>query len=269
MKKQKFTIEELVKNPNFEVKFISKGGHSGKCVGLEIKSKFHKNIEVLIPEGTLFYPANEKEQTLITPIQEVLAIGKNRIVEYTLNGYCTESSDRSPVKLGAFKLGKNKNEKLSKLLVAFKKNKNLKNGVIQEAIWCVTNNNSVGNIYSDDPKDVIELKKAVSEITGLKIPWQSTKRNLVTNTDGYIVAEPVKITGKVIFSTEKPTKLSGKIINSENVEVYKLQDSTSIPKVTNARMKFNVSVKGWDKGKYFVIYTTSEGKEIVKQEFEV
>jgi len=268
-RKNQFTIQELIKNPKFEVNIVSKGGHCGKCVGLEIISKTTKSIKVRIPAGTLFYPTDNDEQTLIAPKQEMFAVKKGKSNYFDLSGFCTESSDRSPKKEGEFKIGINKNKKLTKLLAFLKGNKKLKKSTIQEAIWCITNNNSIGNVYSANPEDVKELKKTLASITGREIPWQTTQRNIDVDERGYIVTTPVKVEGKIIFSTLKPTKVKSKIVDSTGNLVYEFTKPFNVPKVTNAKIGFKITVKGWDKGKYFVVYFTAEGKELVKQEFVV
>ena len=77
--KTSYSIEELIKNPAFDVSVKSNGLHSGKSVLLDIKSNSTKNINLKIPAGTLFYPDNDNEQTLVSPREEIMVINKKQV----------------------------------------------------------------------------------------------------------------------------------------------------------------------------------------------
>jgi len=268
--KSSFNIQELIKSPDFDVNIKSNGEHSGKSVLLDIKSNSTKTINLKIPAGTLFYPGNDDEQTLVSPREEILVINKKQLNTISLYGFCTEHQDRSPKAEGDFKIGKNKNEKLAKLLRFFKENKGINKHAVQEAIWCVTDNESIAHVYSDDPILDKNLKKTLSEITGQKIPWHTKKRKIETNASGYIFATPVEITGEVIFTTTKKTSVKSKVINAAGEVVFPNNQDLKIPRaMSNIKLDFKVKVSGWETGKYYVIYYTEEGNTILKKEFTV
>ncbi len=269
-KKETLSIQQLIKNPDFEVTVKSNGKHSGKSVLLAIKSKSLKDVSLRVPAGALFYPSDEKEQTLITPREQIMAINKKQTNDVGVYGFCTEANDKSPTSSGAFKVGTNKNEKLAQLLEFFKENKGIRVHAVQEAIWCVTDNESISHAYSDDPVLDKKLKKKLSEITGQKIPWHTNKRKITTNNRGYIVASPVEVVGEVTFSTTQKTVVKSKVINEAGVVVFPNTNELKIPQaIKNIKLDFKVKVTGWDKGKYYVIYYTGEGKTILKKEFTV
>lgn len=269
-KNKSYSIQELISNPNYIVSTKSNGGHSSNSVMLSIRSNSNKDISLYVPEGTLFYPANENEQTLVTPREKMIAINKNKDNNIALHGFCTEASDRSPKSGGNFKTGTNKNEKLVKLLQFFKTHKGISKHAVQEAIWCVTDNESIAHVYTDDPEIDKKLKKALSEITGQKIPWHTKKRKIETNSNGYIVATPVEVKGEVTFSTTKKTTVKSKVINEAGEVVFPNDNNLEIPRaLTNIKLDFKVRVNGWAKGKYYVIYYTTEGKTILKKEFTI
>lgn len=262
-KKSVFTIHELINNPKVLVKLVSNGGHSGECVSLNIDSKLNKNFTVKIPQGTLFYPKDEGEQTLILPKTEMIAVNKQSSKSVLVNGFCIESNDKSPKKEGVFKVGKSNDEKLKKLF-AFLKTKDYDKNQIQESIWCITDGQSLGNIYEEEST---ELKEIVANLTGREIPWQSTRREIVVDEQQNIVVEPVEIKGQIKFGTKRVTKVKSKIIRSNGELVHEFSKVMTIPKADNITFNFNVKVKGWEQGKYYVVYFTDQNKDLVKQEF--
>lgn len=266
IRKKNWTLKELVKNSKVEVQIKSNGEHAGESVVLEINSTFNHDITVKVPAGTLFIPEDKEEQTLVVPKQELISISSKQTKETLLNGYCTESRDNSPSKGGDFTLGMTSDKKLSKFLTYLKTNE-VDPDNLQESIWCITNNHSIGNIYVEDKKST--LKETLSKITGKKIPWQSTKRKLTVNQQRRIVPIPLLIKGDIIFKTTKLTTVKSKIVKENGELIHDNEKTMKIPKSNRVSLTFNIKVKGWDPGKYYVIYYTTEGRELVKQQFVV
>lgn len=139
---------------------------------------------------------------------------------------------------------------------------------MQEAIWCITDNESIANVYTNDTAVNIKLKQLLAELTGQKIPWYNTKRDLIVDEQGNINRNSIDLKGEVIFSTTKRTIIKSKIIKESGDLIHQYQKDFTVPKaIKDIELTFSVTVKGWDKGKYYVIYYTEEGTEIVKKEF--
>lgn len=266
--KKEFTLQEILSDPKFEVTTISNGGYSEESIKLKINSKYKSNVNIVIPSGTLFYPENEDQQTLVAPVERILAIKPNSNT-IKLNGFCTEANDGCPKKDNDFTIGITDNAKLQKLFTFMDENKiGIHN--TQEAIWCITDNESIANVYTEDTAVNSKLKRLLSELTGQKIPWYNTKRDLVVDERGNINRNPIDLKGQVIFSTNKKTIIKSKIINESGDLIHQYNKDFTIPKaIKDIELTFGVSVKGWEKGKYFVVYYTDEGAEIVKKEFIV
>jgi len=258
-----FTLQELIQDPMFSVKIISNGNYTGGSVSLEIESKFSKNVTMKIPQGTLFYPEDENKQTLVLPKMELITINKKSIQSHLVNGYCSEASDKCPSEGGVFTVGNSKNTKLKQLFV-FLNTKEYDDNQIQESIWCITDDKSIGNIYDEEDT---KLQETVASITGGRIPWQSTRREIAVDENQNIVAEPVEIKGKIKFGTKRITKIKSKIIRDNGELIHEFGKVMTIPKADDITLNFTVKVKGWEHGKYFVVYFTDENKELVKQEF--
>ncbi|MBL4703479.1 MAG: hypothetical protein JKY54_03100 [Flavobacteriales bacterium] len=261
------SIEQVILNPNFKVSILSNGQYSGKSIQLKVVSKNKKDVEVMIPAGTLFYTSDESEQILITTDEVLLAVTKMRTKNKTLDGYCTESSDRAPSTEAKMAFKSCDNEKLLRLVDFINKHPALDHDNIQEAVWCITNRNSISNIFSDKRKSVVDLKKEVASIMGVEIPWHELKRSLGTSDDGYVMPEPVMVKGEIEFETTKDVVLQGKIVDLENNELYTYPYTFTIPKTKSAMLEFNLEVQGWGSGKYFVVYADQDGKEYLKKEF--
>lgn len=265
---KQYTISELKQNPKFNISISATGEHSEKSIELKVKSDYKRDVEMLIPTGTVFYTSDESHQILIVVEEQLLVIQKGRLKKKSLDGFCTEASDGVPSTEMAMEFMPTKREKLQKLADYLNSNKDFDSHEIQEAVWCVSDNHSVSNIYASTPKKSKQLQTFVAELTGQKITWNSVKRNhRIVN--GYIETEPVFVSGKIVFSTESTTKVKSKIIDDEGNDVYLNPDQMTLPKTDRAELEFGLTVNGWESGTYYVVYYDQNDKTILKKEFKL
>lgn len=73
----------------------------------------------------------------------------------------------------------------------------------------------------------------------------------------------------MIFLPQKKTTLKSKIIDNEGNLVFENTQTINVPKVDNVKLDFNLSVTGWEKGTYFVVYSDQDEKIVLKKVFEI
>ena len=258
-------LADVLNDPSYHAEITSIGGHSGKCVSLKLNPT--QTFKLNVPEGTLFYPADEGEQTLMAPMAKNYEIRRNTPRTIKLAAYCTEASDRSPSSGKGFKLGITKDTALKQLTQFFKRNRVHDQGAIQEAIWCITDNESIANVYLEDTAKNRTLKELLGALTQRKIPWHSARRTITHDDFGNISTSTTKVFGDISFINPKPITIQSKVVDSSGNIKFTNGKSHQIPIADNVSLKFEVTVQGWKKGKYNVIYYTSEGTEILNKEF--
>ncbi len=265
---KQYSLDQLKENPKFDVTILANGHYSGNSVELAIKSSNKKDVELLIPAGTVFFTSNEGQQILIIVEDVLLVITKGRTKKKTLDGFCTEAKQGVPSSEMAMAYMPTEREQLQKLADFVNENSGFKDHTIQEAVWCISDGYSLANIYSDDHKKSLKLTQFVAELTGREVTWCKIKRRH-GQSGGFIQIDPVFVTGMVHFSTSKPTQLKSKIVDTEGKTVFENTKEVTIPKKDHVEMDFNLSVAGWAKGKYSVIYYDQDNETILKKEFEI
>ncbi len=265
---KQYTLDQLIENPKYQVTILANGKYSGSSVQLKIKSSHKRDVELIIPTGTVFYTSDEGDQILIIVKELILVIAKGRTKKKTLDGFCTEASEKIPGTETTLAFMPTKRVQLQKLANFINENKGFNDHEIQEAIWCVSDKHSVANIYSRDHKKSLKLSQFVAELTGQKLSWNQVKRSH-NQLGGFIQINPILVTGMVHFSTSKQITLKSKIIDTEGKMVYENSESMSVPKKDHVEMNFNLSVAGWSKGIYYVVYYDQDNKTILKKQFEI
>ena len=265
---KKYSLSELKNHGKFEITIVAKGTYSGKSIELKVKSNHKRNVELVIPTGTVFYTSDEGDQILIVVEEQLLVIAKGKTKKAILDGFCTEMSDGVPSADMAMQFMLTKREKLQLLANFINQHQGIGKHEIQEAVWCVSDNQSVANIYSDQAKKSIELKKFVAELTGQELTWHSVKRNH-RQVSQRIEVQPVFVTGRVSFAIEKPSTIKSKITDTNGELIYENKNSFEVPKTNNVELKFNLSVGGWKEGTYYVIYYDQNNNTILKKAFTI
>lgn len=258
-------FEKALREKKIEIEILPTGSHSGNSINLKVKNLTNSKLELQMPYGTVFVPDNEDEQTLITREEEMFALNKNEEKILALNAYCTEASDHCPSKASTFKMAKTPNAKLTNL-VSFMDSLKIKDDyMIQQSIWCVTDSESVSNVYSDDLKTSKALRNYLCALTGQKDTWYNTQREIRVNEQHEIVRIPKEIKGQIEFTSTERVELQGMVKDSTGAVIITNPNKTVLPP-GKVKFDFKLKIEGWQPGNYTVVYTNN-GKEVINQPF--
>ncbi|MFI5202955.1 MAG: hypothetical protein ACHQF2_00545 [Flavobacteriales bacterium] len=260
-------LEDALTQQKIELACTGLGGHSGKSVELTIKNNSGAPLQLRVPQGTLFEASNSSEQNLVVPETELISLAKGEKKKYKVSGFCTELHDMSPDKGSGFSLSRTNDSVLVKLVNYITRHPGLPTGAIQEAIWCVTNGSNVSNICNETPAKVKELREFVCSLTAKKDVWYDTPRERIVTPERLISNVPTIVTGMLEFEATEIMKVKSEIRDSLGKVITANPETMTFPK-GKFHFDFKVTVKGWEKGKYTVIYYT-ETKTLIKQEFEI
>lgn len=263
-----WTLEEIKTHADFELTIAANGGYSGNSVALTIQSNARKDIEVLVPAGTVFFTSDENDQILITVEEELIAVAKGQKRKKILDGYCTEAGDGVPEAEMPMDFMPSRREKLQHLANFINRHPGLEEHAIQEAVWCVADGNPLAYIYGQQDKKTKLLTEFVATLTGQEMPWNTVKRQHEVS-GRHINSRAVLVTGSVSFATTKETTVKGQIIDADGNIINDALDTMALPKTNNARLNFSLSVAGWSSGTYYVVYTDQDEQVLLKKAFEI
>ena len=266
---KKVNILDAVKNKQITVAVNSKGGHSGSCLSMKLANTSGEKLIVLIPPGTVFKAADEGEQDIFVVKAQMITLNPAQKTTIDASGFCCQLHDRSPGSGSAFAVGITSDEKLIKLAEHINLN-NYPAHVYQEAIWCVSDNNPVSNIYAEgeEIKAIKPLKEFICQLTGQKDDWYSTQQNRTLNAEREIVSQPVKVQGDLKYDTTKGEQLRREVIGPDGIAIEGLGYKAVSPMTGTLSYNFALEVEGWDKGVYKVLVYANK-KVILEQKFEI
>jgi hypothetical protein len=259
-------LDEAMAKGIVEVKADS-NDFSKKSLRLTIINLGKENLNLRIPSGMTFLPEDKGDQTLLQVQEQMLALKSKASGTVRADGYCSEMHDGVAPATRRFALQKNKQARIDSLLLVIKALGIKDKYVIQDAIWCITDNNAVSNIYGDDNPAVDSLKNYLCKVTGQNKVWYSTRRESTVTAERRISHAAMEVSGLLYFHNNEEVKLYG-LVTKENGEPAMKYPQPMVLPPGDIDFKFRLRVNGWAPGKYYIIYKLGS-EEILKKEFVI
>ncbi|MFM7024049.1 MAG: hypothetical protein ACKOXB_13845 [Flavobacteriales bacterium] len=268
-------IQDAVQKKVVSLKMESTGQYSGKSMLITLKNLSNKEQRIQFPAGTVFIADTASEQNIYMPADAMIVLKGKESKTTTLEGYCSEPSDRSPKEKATFQLSFTSNQNLLTLNKLIK-GKKLSEDMKQTAVWAAVNkdlstihsHNETQSGSSDNSAEIAQLRQAMAAEMNIPDVWYNTHNNVTMGPDRRIIMEPVEISGSITIKINGNTVIKEVIKNEAGEIIDNDMKPYTINKVGNLTYSFSMKVRGWEKGKYFVV-VTANSKEILKQEFAV
>ena len=261
----KTNIFDAIQSKKITASWLSNGKHSGNSVEIKIVNTSNTTIDLVIPAGTKYSTENGDEQTLIQLEDEFIALTPKQVYNGKVAAFCMEASDRCPTENLAMKISKNTNPKLNEL-TAYIKGKTLDKSTFQDAVWAISDGYSVSNIAAEDSATK-DFRKQIASITGQKNTWFNSPQDVTIDEQGNFNMETKLIAGQLEFVCKKGAFVHQDIYKA-NGEAVLISDKAMQARYGNVRYRFQIRVKGWEKGEYY-IKLHDGNEEITRYEFSV
>ncbi len=261
------SIEDAIKQKLIKVSAMSNGQYYDESVILSVQNLSAKTITLSIPPCYSFYPMEEGEQTLITTEEQLITLNSKQLKKQPIKAFCSEASDAVPTENVPFTFGNTQRKDLQKLMEYTSKHK-VSPSALQDAIWAVSDGNSIANIFAETTEDK-NLRAYVAETTGRTNPWYTSPQNRQLNESRNIVSETVKIEGDLVFSLPETTTFYQEIRNKAGEVQLKGTKMLTLTKGENIKFHFRIEVTGWEKGEYDVFVISTKNKVVTNYSFAV
>ena len=262
---QKVSLNDAMKNKTIVANITSNGKHSGFSVNLTLTNNTSSPLQIVVPAGTKYNPADDGEQTLIQLEDELIVMKPNGTYTGKIAAFCTEASDRCPSENTSMRITQHTDPKFAKLFT-YLKDKQITKSTFQDAVWAISDGHPIANIVAENPADKA-FRGQVAEITGQKNTWFTSPQNVRIDEQGNFNMETVKISGDLSFDCPKGTVVRQDIYKA-NGEVFYTSNRTMTAQAPHVNYSFHLSVMGWEKGGYY-IKIHDGNKELAKYAFTV
>jgi hypothetical protein len=164
------SIEDAAKKGLIKLIIKGKGGYTGDVIEMKIQNTSNQTVNLKVEVGRrLDSKDNNQQDILVTKPEEFFVYSKQqKIVD--VYGMCCQAHNSCPEKNSAYSIGKLADTNLIKLAGFIDKNKYYTNFSAQQAVWVLSDNNSLASISGGNKDDITNLRNYVSKITGKIIP---------------------------------------------------------------------------------------------------
>lgn len=267
--KKLLSVEKAIKEGLISAEITSKGGHEGECIEMNLKSLIDKDTIVRIEPGRRLLSDDTLLQDILIVKEVQLFLAAREKKQVNIFGFCCQATNGGPGKADAFNVGFMEDSTFI-VLAEYLGKSSLPLGVMQNAIWVLSNNHSISSIHNDNEKDRDKMKELYALIAGikkldLKFPWYTLKYE--QDTAALFSNRPSKLFAEVDYDIANPSNVDMVIRDIHNRFVTNI--FTNRPHHPNKyNYRFNLNVAKWPKGKYYLLlYVDNQMK--MKKEFEL
>jgi len=139
----------------------------GKSMLLKLQNLSQENLELDMESGYHLVPAEDQHyQTMVVTKSELIKLKPRQQVEQPLLAMCCEADDASPGSSVSYSLGSLAESNLLGLVKLLEKN-NIQDYSGQQAVWVITNNRNILDVYSTNLEKNKILRKYLCDVKGL------------------------------------------------------------------------------------------------------
>lgn len=259
------SVQEAEKKGLIKLIIKSKGGYTGNVIEMNVTNNTSHGLALKVEAGRKLDSKTDAQQDiLVTHAQEVFVSAKQKI-SFNVKGMCCQAHNSSPKAGALYSAGVMADSNLIKLANYIDKNKYYEDHTAQQAVWTVSDDNSLGSITGPDKKIVDGLREYVSKVTGKTIPPYEVRYG--NGTEGDLLGHPTRIDG--IFSYALSTNCQADIvITDENGRVVQLLFEDLTHERGNYKLYYTFRTRNLPKGTYYAILRM-DGAAMKKEKIEV
>jgi len=239
-----------------------KSSYTGDCIEMSIENISGKTIKVFLDAGRFLQPEDTSLQRMMVTKEQMITLEKSNNKKVKVYAMCTQMLHGAPSPTTAFLIGSKAKGKLLELAQVISKN-NFQDNAAQSAIWALTDNSDLYDIYCDNVDEMLSLKNFVKKAKGITESSDQNK-NKAFDLDKEAAGTFVKygngkITGSFEFELKADTPLSLILYNDKGEVTHKCVENLTFYAGQNT-LTYELTYKYIPIGNYHLKMTDNKGK---------
>jgi hypothetical protein len=214
------SVQEAEKKGLIKLAIRGKGGYTGKVIEMKIQNMSNSSLCLNLEAGRKLDSKDDTQQDILVTKPENFILAAKQQSTYNVYGMCCQAHNSSPEGKSVYSMGTMGDSSLIKLANFIDKNKYYDNHGAQEAVWTVSDNNSIASIQSGKDEDLKKLRQYVSDITGRPIPAYNVIYK--QQDERSVIGRVVKVDGAFTYTLNIDNKVTIAIFDSEGKMVQLL-----------------------------------------------
>jgi hypothetical protein len=242
------------------------GGNEGECIFMFLSNPTADTSYVRIEPGRTLGSLDTTVQDILITREEILALAPGEKRELSIYGFCSQALNASPDSAESFNIGKMADSSVV-VLAEFldERNNEFPEDAIQKAVWCLTDDHDIMEIYSEDLASIADLRNFVAKLKGadsFTLKVEDTPRNV--NRFTYLTKT---ISGELDLFIPTDCIVDIYIRDNEGRSYDSFRKKTPY-KAGTYKYSFKFTVTNWPPGKYFLC-VRADGVLLHEKEFDL
>lgn len=246
--KEFISIEQLMKEGKLVVSIQGLGGHQGECVAFDIKNLTGDSVLLRIEPGRILHSEDTTMQDILIVKHKNITLPPFASITEKGYGFCCKSHHRSPKSTSVFSIGTMAPDSWQKLAQVIDQG-HFPASAIQNAVWSLSNDHPISAITDINPEKVDLLRRTVSKIKGVEVPWYSVLFEEPASENQLFSDKHLRVTGNIEYYVNSNSLVSILVKDHRGHVVQNLVKGT-MKGSGNYTYPVNLSVSGWPKGEY-------------------
>jgi len=259
------SIDSLTLAGKLKTTIKSLGGHQENCIEFDIKNMTPDTQFIQIEAGRVLTAEDSSLQNIFLVKRKTIDLTPYASAKVEGYGFCCKSHNSSPYKDAKFNIGYMAPPDWVKLAEVIDKNK-FPVDAIQSAVWVLSNNHPISSIRDDNMASIDLLRKTVSDIKGIEVPWYSIIYE--KDTARLFSDRPERITAEIEYYMRNDGMLTINIRDKKG-KIIKTLVSESMQGPGKHIYNLNMKVKGWPRGEYDIYFYNDFSNLNLKKSFKL
>ncbi len=218
----------------------------GPCMDLALRNFSGRKLSLSLESGSFLQPADTSEQRMMVTLDQLISLdpGSNRRLK--VYAMCTQMHHRSPGRESLLSMTKLAEGNLLELARFISKNR-LQDDAAQQAVWVLTDNNDMANIYGN----VNEMKLLIDFVSKLTGKPKPAVQQQIEYASGIV-------SGEILFENSSPESYTLVLLDEEGTLIATYFENREIDRPVWTTLSWKFRYKGFPKGVYYVRLTNRE-----------
>ncbi len=253
---------ELMRKGDITATAKGLGGHEGDCVSLSFTNRSGVPVLVEVKPGSLLVSEDSSLQNLMIVRRERVLLAAHGKGTVTCRAFCVESGDGAPGiddRFTALGMATAPLVRLAEHVSA----ELYTDAAVQQAVWVLSNGQSVAEVVGDEGSSALPLRKFVAELAGVEVPWYTTMHERPNTTRQAYAPNPVRVNGEVDFALNTHALVTIAIRDGQQRTVRVMGNDRNLGP-GRYTIEIDLIVRGWPSGTYTVDFI-QDGSNLLRR----
>ncbi len=256
-KKDTVSVEKAFNGKFIKLDISGKGGYQGHCISMKIKSQYQDSLMVYIEAGRRLDSKDSTQQDILVVKDLFVILLPNQEKSVDVTGFCCQAHNGSPLAKSIFFVGQLADKNLYDL-GRYLNTAKLKDNSIQNAVWCISDNNEISSVLDDGTEEVSKLRKFLAKLKGIVSPWYNIYYKKVKNQ--LFSGEPERVTGNFDYYISDFSVVIVNIRDAKGTIVKSFSVGSSVQRGSHT-YNLDWRTNNAPKGKY-TVYAYENGRKL-------